>query len=83
MAGPGVSVIPGNSSTSLGLLRASNVNCMDNGAEIRDLLSSRLARITPDYAGLPAYGGSCRVKGVRHEVVARLAGVSIDYYVRM
>ncbi|WP_336871602.1 hypothetical protein [Rhodococcus qingshengii] len=56
---------------------------MDNGAEIRDLLSSRLARITPDYAGLPAYGGSCRVKGVRHEVVARLAGVSIDYYVRM
>jgi transcriptional regulator with XRE-family HTH domain len=35
-------------------------------------------------AGLPAYGGSNRrVKGLRREEVALLAGVSIDYYVRM
>jgi transcriptional regulator with XRE-family HTH domain len=33
---------------------------------------------------LPAYGGSNRrVKGLRREEVALLAGVSIDYYVRM
>jgi transcriptional regulator with XRE-family HTH domain len=35
-------------------------------------------------AGLSAYGGSNRrVKGLRREEVALLAGVSIDYYVRM
>jgi hypothetical protein len=32
---------------------------------------------------LPAYGGNRRVKGLRREEVALLAGVSIDYYVRM
>ena len=48
-------------------------------------LSSGLAeRISPAQAGLPAYGGSNRrVKGLRREEVALLAGVSIDYYVRM
>ena len=57
---------------------------MDNRAEIRDFLASRRARITPDQAGLPAYGGeNRRVKGLRREEVALLAGVSIDYYVRM
>lgn len=56
---------------------------MDNRAEIREFLSSRRARITPEQAGLPAYGGNRRVKGLRREEVALLAGVSIDYYVRM
>ncbi|MGC4937664.1 helix-turn-helix transcriptional regulator [Kribbella sp. DT2] len=56
---------------------------MDNRAEIREFLASRRARITPDQAGLPAYGGNRRVKGLRREEVALLAGVSIDYYVRM
>ncbi len=37
----------------------------------------------PHQAGLPAYGGNRRVKGLRREEVALLAGVSIDYYVRM
>ncbi len=44
---------------------------------------SRRARITPEQAGLPAYGGNRRVKGLRREEVAMLAGVSVDYYVRM
>ena len=56
---------------------------VDNRAEIRDFLASRRARITPERAGLPAYGGNRRVKGLRREEVALLAGVSIDYYVRM
>ena len=57
---------------------------VDNQAEIRDFLASRRARITPEQAGLPAYGGrNRRVKGLRREEVALLAGVSIDYYVRM
>ena len=56
---------------------------MDLRAEIREFLSSRRARITPEQAGLPAYGGNRRVKGLRREEVAMLAGVSVDYYVRM
>jgi hypothetical protein len=51
--------------------------------EIREFLSSRRARISPEQAGLPAYGGNRRVKGLRREEVAMLAGVSVDYYVRM
>ncbi|WP_405139644.1 helix-turn-helix transcriptional regulator [Sphaerisporangium sp. NBC_01403] len=56
---------------------------MDPQTEIREFLSSRRARITPEQAGLPAYGGNRRVKGLRREEVAMLAGVSVDYYVRM
>jgi transcriptional regulator with XRE-family HTH domain len=55
----------------------------DLGEQIRDFLSTRRARITPEQAGLPAYGGNRRVKGLRREEVAMLAGVSVDYYVRM
>jgi len=56
---------------------------MDLRAEIREFLSSRRARIAPKQAGLTAYGGNRRVKGLRREEVALLAGVSVDYYVRM
>lgn len=56
---------------------------MDLRTEIREFLSSRRARIAPEQAGLPAYGGNRRVKGLRREEVALLAGVSVDYYVRM
>jgi len=56
---------------------------MDNGNEMRDFLVSRRARITPERAGLPAYGGNRRVAGLRREEVALLAGVSIDYYTRL
>jgi transcriptional regulator with XRE-family HTH domain len=55
----------------------------DLSAQIRDFLGTRRARITPAQAGLPAYGGNRRVKGLRREEVAMLAGVSVDYYVRM
>lgn len=56
---------------------------MDNRAQVREFLISRRARISPQQAGLPAYGGNRRVQGLRREEVALLAGVSIDYYVRM
>lgn len=56
---------------------------MDPRAEIREFLRSRRARISPEEAGLPAYGGNRRVEGLRREEVAMLAGVSVDYYVRM
>ena len=56
---------------------------MDNRDEVREFLISRRAKITPDRAGLPAYGGNRRVPGLRREEVALLAGVSIDYYIRL
>jgi len=56
---------------------------MDNRDEIRDFLTTRRARITPQQAGLPAYGGNRRVSGLRREEVALLAGVSADYYIRL
>jgi transcriptional regulator with XRE-family HTH domain len=59
------------------------MNDLDHRAEIRAFLSTRRARITPEQAGLPMYGGNRRVKGLRREEVAMLAGVSVDYYVRM
>jgi transcriptional regulator with XRE-family HTH domain len=52
-------------------------------SDIREFLASRRAKITPQQAGLPAYGGNRRVPGLRREEVALLAGVSIDYYVRL
>ena len=56
---------------------------VDNRNDIRDFLASRRARITPERAGLPAYGSNRRVKGLRREEVALIAGVSVDYYTRL
>ncbi|MCW1804582.1 helix-turn-helix transcriptional regulator [Brachybacterium squillarum] len=52
-------------------------------SDVRDFLTSRRARLTPDRAGLPAYGGHRRVPGLRREEVAMLAGMSVDYYIRL
>jgi transcriptional regulator with XRE-family HTH domain len=60
------------------------MDASDHRAQVREFLVSRRERITPEQAGLPAYGGANRrVKGLRREEVSLLAGVSIDYYVRM
>jgi transcriptional regulator with XRE-family HTH domain len=56
---------------------------MDPRNDIREFLVSRRARITPQQAGLPVFGGNRRVKGLRREEVALLAGISADYYVRL
>lgn len=56
---------------------------MDNRNETREFLASRRARITPQQAGLVAYGRHRRVPGLRREEVATLAGVSIDYYTQL
>ncbi|MFE1841596.1 helix-turn-helix transcriptional regulator [Streptomyces sviceus] len=57
---------------------------MDAAHEIREFLATRRAKITPQKAGLPAFGGANRrVPGLRREEVAMLAGVSIDYYARL
>lgn len=56
---------------------------VDNRTEVREFLSTRRARLTPEQAGVPLYGGKRRVPGLRREEVAQLAGVSTDYYTRL
>jgi transcriptional regulator with XRE-family HTH domain len=56
---------------------------VDTRSEIREFLTSRRAKITPDQVGLPIYGDNRRVPGLRREEVALLAGVSVDYYTRL
>jgi transcriptional regulator with XRE-family HTH domain len=56
---------------------------VDAKGEIREFLTSRRAKITPEQAGLRWYGDNRRVPGLRREEVALLAGVSVDYYTRL
>ena len=55
----------------------------DLRAQIKEFLTTRRAKVTPDMAGLPVAGGNRRVPGLRREEVAMLAGVSVDYYTRL
>jgi len=55
---------------------------VDATNDIAEFLTSRRARVTPEQAGLPTYGQR-RVKGLRREEVASLAGVSVEYYKRL
>jgi transcriptional regulator with XRE-family HTH domain len=55
---------------------------VDNRAAVREFLTSRRAKITPQQAGLPDVG-SRRVPGLRRGEVAALAGVSIEYYSKL
>jgi transcriptional regulator with XRE-family HTH domain len=56
---------------------------VDNRSEVREFLTSRRARVTPEQVGLPTFGGGRRVKGLRRGEVAQLAGVSVEYYTRL
>jgi transcriptional regulator with XRE-family HTH domain len=76
-------VLPGNARPSLASCPGRTVEGMDNRDEVRDFLTSRRDRLTPEQAGVPRYGGRRRVKGLRREEVAMLAGMSTDYYTRL
>ncbi|GAA2816676.1 helix-turn-helix transcriptional regulator [Kitasatospora paracochleata] len=52
-------------------------------SELGEFLRSRRARVQPEDLGLPVVGRRRRVPGLRREEVAQLAGVSVDYYVRL
>ncbi|MBD0293326.1 MAG: helix-turn-helix domain-containing protein [Jiangellaceae bacterium] len=56
---------------------------MDSRKEVRDFLTSRRARITPEQAGLSDNGRRRRVAGLRRTEVALLAKISLDYYTRL
>jgi hypothetical protein len=58
---------------------------MESHPALADFLRAARARTSPADAGLPSGGlqKTRRVPGLRRDEVARLAGVSIDYYTRM
>ncbi|MBO0772199.1 MAG: helix-turn-helix domain-containing protein [Actinobacteria bacterium] len=51
--------------------------------ELGDFLRARRARLRPGSVGLPAGTGTRRTPGLRREELAALAGLSIDYYIRL
>jgi transcriptional regulator with XRE-family HTH domain len=59
------------------------VEVMAASDDIREFLTTRRAKLTPDQAGLPVFGAHRRVVGLRREEVALLAGISVEYYTRL
>jgi transcriptional regulator with XRE-family HTH domain len=55
---------------------------MDKRRELGEFLKSRRARLQPQEVELRSFGKR-RVPGLRREELAQLAGVSVDYYVRL
>ncbi len=56
---------------------------MSNADDIREFLTTRRSKVTPERAGLPTFGRQRRVAGLRREEVALLAGISVEYYTRL
>jgi transcriptional regulator with XRE-family HTH domain len=56
---------------------------MGQSAEFGKFLKAMRSRLSPDDAGTEGTAGARRVPGLRREEVARLAGVSTDYYIRL
>jgi transcriptional regulator with XRE-family HTH domain len=52
-------------------------------SEIREFLTSRRGRLTPEQIGLRNFGGRRRVSGLRREEVAMVAGISAEYYTQL
>src|ERR1700742_1012349 len=55
---------------------------MTRNAELREFLRVRRARLRPEDVGIESTGQR-RVPGLRREEIASLAGMSVDYYVRL
>jgi transcriptional regulator with XRE-family HTH domain len=88
-AGPGcrgVPADPGSSRTPLAKLIAATVSVMNDAADehnrLGEYLRARRNLVTPDQVGIAA-GAKRRVTGLRREEVALLAGISVDYYLRL
>ncbi|MFI2075598.1 helix-turn-helix domain-containing protein [Streptomyces triculaminicus] len=54
----------------------------DNGRALGGFLRARRGRVAPEHVGLTG-GRRRRVRGLRREELAQLAGISVDYYVRL
>ena len=62
--------------------RRAILGAVDKRRELGQFLKSRRARLRPEAVGLQPHGRR-RVPGLRREELAQLAGVSVDYYVRL
>lgn len=51
--------------------------------DLGEFLRTRRAALTPEETGVPTYGATRRVPGLRREEVALLAGMSANYYARL
>src|SRR5689334_3215654 len=56
---------------------------MDRHTTLGEFLRSRRARLRPQDLGLQPLPTRRRVPGLRREEIAQMAGVSVDYYVRL
>jgi transcriptional regulator with XRE-family HTH domain len=56
---------------------------MSDAAELGAFLKARRAALDPADLGLPSGVTQRRVKGLRREELAQLAGISVDYYTRL
>lgn len=56
---------------------------MGQSAEFGKFLKAMRSRLKPEVAGVTDGAGARRVPGLRREEIARLAGVSTDYYTRL
>jgi transcriptional regulator with XRE-family HTH domain len=56
---------------------------MGQSAEFGKFLKAMRSRLKPEEAGITDGAGARRVPGLRREEIARLAGVSTDYYTRL
>jgi transcriptional regulator with XRE-family HTH domain len=75
-------VLTGHSSWVHEPFAPTTVAVVDNRQEVRDFLTTRRARLTPDQVGLPTTGAR-RVPGLRRSEVATIAGLSVEYYARL
>jgi transcriptional regulator with XRE-family HTH domain len=69
-------------SASHGAAARRTVDVVDNRVEVREFLTTRRAKITPERAGIPT-AGQRRVPGLRRSEVAALAGMSVEYYAKL
>jgi transcriptional regulator with XRE-family HTH domain len=56
---------------------------VSNADEIREFLTTRRAKLSPERAGVPRFGRKRRVPGLRREEVALRAGISVEWYTRL
>lgn len=56
---------------------------MTSPGPLGEFLRAKRADLSPDHTQLVSYGARRRVRGLRREEVAQLAGVSIGYYTRL
>jgi transcriptional regulator with XRE-family HTH domain len=68
---------PGNGATTL------VAGGFDRQRELADFMRQTRARITPEQVGLPPASGHRRTPGLRREELAALAGISVDWYIRL